>query len=423
MANLRPEQLDVTTGTGDNDTVSTKGYVDDQAGASDVFKRTGTTIEPQNVGDDFDIGTGFIETGNIKLDTNTVSATSGNLNVVANAGDVAINVLGAADDISLTPGSSTGLVNINNIGMAGNTISTTNTDGNLTLSPDGDGSINATKAVNITIDDTAVSASSNMAIWYHDITGTPAAGIGLNLKGYTHSLGSGFEQLFEIDSTFTDVTSGSEVSEIKFKTMSAGTLTSGVSISNGDELSCGTTLPVIIKNNNIEFDRDTNPSYIDQAGTGDIFFRFGAGATTRAEFHNDGVIKFPDVYNKTIPSAANVFINSDGEILRATCGEYWKENIRTLEMDTSDIYDMSIRTYEDKRTGVTRSSIIGNAASYTAFPEAVIKANIATAWDESGNPTAYDEDIYDSLDWNIIVTGLLNEMKKLRDRIVALESA
>lgn len=39
MANFRPEQLDVTTGAGDNDTVTTQGYVDDQvAGSSSLFE-------------------------------------------------------------------------------------------------------------------------------------------------------------------------------------------------------------------------------------------------------------------------------------------------------------------------------------------------------------------------------------------------
>jgi hypothetical protein len=59
MANLRPEQLDVTTGTSDNDTVSTKGYVDDQAS-----------------GPPFD---------NIDISGNTISSTSGDVIVDATA--------------------------------------------------------------------------------------------------------------------------------------------------------------------------------------------------------------------------------------------------------------------------------------------------------------------------------------------------
>ena len=47
MANLlRPGQLNVTTGTGDNDTVTTKGYVDDQAGAGSAVRDVLTVTTP-----------------------------------------------------------------------------------------------------------------------------------------------------------------------------------------------------------------------------------------------------------------------------------------------------------------------------------------------------------------------------------------
>ncbi len=56
MANLRPEQLDVTTGVADNDTVTTKGYVDEHS-SNDIWTRTGTDISVTNSGDDVDFNT------------------------------------------------------------------------------------------------------------------------------------------------------------------------------------------------------------------------------------------------------------------------------------------------------------------------------------------------------------------------------
>jgi len=178
-----------------------------------------------------------------------------------------------------------------------------------------------------------------------------------------------------------------------------------------------------ISGNIVQFHRDANPSYIDQFGTGSIRFRFGASATTRVRFENNGNIYFPEVYNNTTASSANRYIDSAGLEYRSTCGEYWKKNLRDIEIDTSKIYDVSIKTFEEKTTNKTYSSIVADENTYNAIPEIVIKSD-ALAIDENGEKlldengeSIIEKDIYDSLNWNLIITAMLCEMKKLKQRI------
>lgn len=76
------------------------------------------------------VGTTSVSVDNIKLDGNTISSTDTNGNVV------------------LSPNGS-GLVAVGNLRFSGNTISTANVNGNLVLAPDGSGTVNIANA-NIT---------------------------------------------------------------------------------------------------------------------------------------------------------------------------------------------------------------------------------------------------------------------------------
>jgi hypothetical protein len=83
--------------------------------------------------------TGSLAVDNLKLDGNTLSSTSGAINVTPIAGsavviDTSVSIDGGAVDI-------TGDLDVDNVNVNGNTISTTNADSNLTLSPNGTGGV------------------------------------------------------------------------------------------------------------------------------------------------------------------------------------------------------------------------------------------------------------------------------------------
>lgn len=66
MANLRPEQLDVSTGSANNSTVSTRGYVDDAVAGENIWDRTTgaiNTIHVKNLGDVTILGDVPLSTG------------------------------------------------------------------------------------------------------------------------------------------------------------------------------------------------------------------------------------------------------------------------------------------------------------------------------------------------------------------------
>ena len=79
-------------------------------------------------------------------------------------------------------------------------------------------------------------------------------------------------------------------------------------------------------------------------GTNDLptrlsFFTTANGAsspTERMRISNTGGVRLPDVYNQTIATGANVFIDSDGTLKRATSSIKYKTNVETLEDQYAD---------------------------------------------------------------------------------------
>jgi hypothetical protein len=181
---------------------------------------------------------------------------------------------------------------------------------------------------------------------------------------------------------------------------------------------------------------------------------------------DDGFLHAQPVYDNTVAASANVNVGTDGHLQRATCGEIYKKDIQSLTIDTSGVYDLDIKTFKEKNGADSwQHSIIANSQSYNALPEAVIKsyAIIHKATNEVikpiGNPNDYElryeaievggekkniiwggskrrvirelpnpiaeyeiREIEDSLNWNVITTAILIEMRNLRDRIIALET-
>jgi hypothetical protein len=96
------------------------------------------------------ITTGRLDADNIRLDANTISATNvnGSLTLAANGVGV-VDIQSAMTTIGQTVTgvlAVTGQLNIDNIRLDANTISTTNANGDLTLSPNGSGVVSFTKA-------------------------------------------------------------------------------------------------------------------------------------------------------------------------------------------------------------------------------------------------------------------------------------
>ena len=322
----------------------------------------------------------------------------------------------------------TGTLTIDDI-ILNNSIISTTPDYNLIISPAGTGIINATKNIAISVSDTNVSTNTNMLNVYHNITGTPSAGIGVSITGYTHSLGSTYHKLFEINSSFTNVSAGSEDSDIIFRNRDSDVFLDcmrmkakgTVIIPRGEDAS-------VTADGFLQLGEESGVNLV--IDNNEILARNNGSVSTPLYLQNDGgTLLSGAIYNTTTASSANVNVASDGTLARSTCGEYWKENIRDFEINTSGLYDISIKTFEEKSNSITGHSIIADANTFAALPNAVIKGNVkkknengSYKKDQEGNYIYEAEDIYDALNWNFIVTAMVVEMKKLQDRIIVLES-
>lgn len=106
------------TGTKIKDTYNQVLHVDGGLEATEKAVNSGTGVASA-----LKVGTQSASVDNIKLDGNTISSTDTN------------------GDITLAP-NGTGVVKTDNLAFDGNTVSTTDTDGNLILAPNGTGSVN-----------------------------------------------------------------------------------------------------------------------------------------------------------------------------------------------------------------------------------------------------------------------------------------
>ena len=90
---------------------------------------------------------------------------------------------------------------------------------------------------------------------------------------------------------------------------------------------------------------------------------------------------------------------------RITSSKRYKENIRNLEIDTSNIYDLRPVNYTSKDTKVENFGLIAEEVD-EYFPEIV---------------THNKEGQADSVDYQMLSVLLLSEMKKLKDEIKELK--
>ena len=119
--------------------------------------------------------------GNIGIDTNTISSTNTN-------GDINIDPIGTGEVNISSNTSITGILNIDNVRIDGNTIDVTNTNGDLNLSGNGSGSVNVTSDLDIT---GSLNVTSDL-----DITGNLGIGgsatIGNDRDTDTHTVNGSF---------------------------------------------------------------------------------------------------------------------------------------------------------------------------------------------------------------------------------------
>lgn len=332
-----------------------------------------------------------------------------------------------------------------------------------------------------TVENAILNAPSTALDIQHNVTGTPAVGIGTRLDIYTQSLAGSANISSRIESVLDVVTAANEESHLNFYIKDGGSLVDNFRVDkkgihvNGDGPSTitSTSAPALIIQSDATnlgtnwiaptaqplgvLDQDALISIVSSEGgsvgsgitldevnsttqayvnnwnlnrntsgfNSTLYLAYrttpGSGGLVSMYFETDGRTYFPEAYGDTTASAANMTFGASGQLLRSTCGEYWKKDLRAFEPDTSGIYDVSIKTFKEKSSNVTGHSIIADANTFTNLPNAVIKADIVTEKDEDGNAIKTDKNVYDSLNWNFITTSMLVEMKKLRDRIAALE--
>ena len=85
-----------------------------------------------------------------------------------------------------------------------------------------------------------------------------------------------------------------------------------------------------------------------------------SGASNNIVIGNISNNKFicPAIYTPTTSDAANVVVLATGQVLRTTSSKRYKSNIRDLEVDTSKIYNLTPKTFEDKSSNKTYFGLI-----------------------------------------------------------------
>ena len=116
-------------------------------------------------------------------------------------------------------------------------------------------------------------------------------------------------------------------------------------------------------------------------------------------------------------TASGVFVrNAAGEIGLEASSERYKDNIRSIEVDTSKIYDLVGKTFETKAEGLTQHALIAEDV-YEYFPEMVYVMQAGTVV----NGVTLTEDRIESIYYDKLTVPIIEEMKKLKTRIEVLE--
>jgi len=114
-------------------------------------------------------------------------------------------------------------------------------------------------------------------------------------------------------------------------------------------------------------------------------------------------------YAAETASTANMFVNSDGQIMRSTSSARYKKDIVDIEVDTSKIYQLRPVSFTSKNNGERYFGLIAEEVAAT-IPEL---AEFAKASDVIPGRTD-DELVPDAVKYPILSVLMLEEMKKLK---------
>ena len=153
---------------------------------------------------------------------------------------------------------------------------------------------------------------------------------------------------------------------------------------------------------------------------------FSNGSVTDIfEINKLGNINKSGVYDDTVAGTANVIVSAEGHLQRATSNEKHKKDIKDLEMDTTKIFQLRPRAFQwdHKIIELTNENgkiikpgkiITKDHVGLIAEEVEAILPEFASHNIETGEP--------DGIEWNTITTGLITEVKKLRNEVNELKT-
>ena len=157
----------------------------------------------------------------------------------------------------------------------------------------------------------------------------------------------------------------------------------------------------------------------------EIKYNSDGGMTTILVIDKNGKITTSGVYDDAIAGTANVIVDASGHLQRATSNEKYKKNIKDLSLDTSKIFELKPRTFDWEHKITELKDIDGKITK----PEKVITKNhvgLIAEEVEKTMPECASHNIEtgepDGIEWNTIVTGLIAEVRKLREEVNQLKN-
>ncbi len=121
----------------------------------------------------------------------------------------------------------------------------------------------------------------------------------------------------------------------------------------------------------------------------------------------DGFMTVPGVYANTVGDAANVTVDSSGQLRRSSSSRRYKENERELTVDSSDVLDLVPCLFDFKDRVTTDGDTEEGQKNVTGL--IAEEAGRFASLDLNGDP--------DGINWNLITLNLLLEVKKLREEL------
>jgi len=205
-----------------------------------VFNTTATTVNIGGAATTVSIGanTGTTTVNNslVADDISVTTVDTTNLEVT--------NIKAKDGTASMTIADTTGIVtvstelNVDNINVSANTISSTNTNGNITLAPNGTGTVlaNVGSSAILTRSSDDTDQIKQALILRVNSNGTPAIGIGTNLTFSTETAPGSTKNGGAILTRSTDITPSSEDFNMVFNVMNSGTETERMVLDNAGNL-------------------------------------------------------------------------------------------------------------------------------------------------------------------------------------------